>query len=236
MITCLGLTVLYVGSLYVCAGNGDRDSPLVIKKRLVGVVFSSLVALLVAGVDLQGLSVLQSVYSFIWGGSVSLAIYISDIAKVGVVGVVNKFKVDCWSSGRNLLIGPISEELVFRYSFYRILRLSGYSIVSSVLFSTLLFWLAHAHHYSTFFKTKSYGIYCNLFPCRVRPVYKVGISLIMHISPYRVQRLSDTEYQEPGRFHCLLISVDFHLSSRLVSHLRFWKFLASEKWSLRQYG
>lgn len=147
MITCTVLTILYVCSLYLTGGDGDRDDPVVIKHRLVGVVISTVMAVFVSGIQSTSLSLGSHLYGFVWGLAVTLAVYSFGLFRMRLRGTVDNFKVESWGNARNLIIGPVSEEVVFRGCFGRILESSGYSRFVTVLIATMLFWLAHVHHF-----------------------------------------------------------------------------------------
>jgi membrane protease YdiL (CAAX protease family) len=140
---CAALTAVYVASLYLCGGAGHRDHPATIKRRLLGVIGSTTAAVVVAGVgelsfDWQW---------FLWGGAVTLALYMPSLRRIRARQAAMNFVVDSWPTARNLVIGPVSEELVFRYGFRRILETAGFRGPVVVFVSTTLFWLAHLHHF-----------------------------------------------------------------------------------------
>eukprot|EP00755_Sulcionema_specki_P033407 Sspe_Gene.100683::Locus_75353_Transcript_1_1_Confidence_1.000_Length_1767::g.100683::m.100683/K08658/RCE1, FACE2; prenyl protein peptidase len=54
---------------------------------------------------------------------------------------------DNWKAARNLVISPVAEELVFRVAFLHVLKEAGYGTLGCVGISSVMFALAHVHHF-----------------------------------------------------------------------------------------
>jgi len=143
-VQCAGLAGVYVASLYLWAGS--REDPGVIKRRTLSVVGSTVIALVVAGMDFCG-NLSQQVHAGLWGSFFTFSIYFSTVLGLGWKQCLERFKLNSWASVRNLIVGPVSEEIVFRQCFRRIFESHDVSTPWLVVLSTLLFWVAHAHHF-----------------------------------------------------------------------------------------
>ncbi|KAJ2064896.1 CAAX prenyl protease [Coemansia sp. S146] len=161
---------LYVACIYAAVAirpvAGGRDSPQVISRRMRGAAFATLTALLVTG------SILCRWYpSLSWAaqmglrphaalGSSAIALVLTCILYLGPLAVDHldgAFGWDrlrlsltqavrdpvCW---RNYVVGPGTEELVFRSAVVPLWIAAGVSPTACVLASPLVFAVAHVHH------------------------------------------------------------------------------------------
>jgi prenyl protein peptidase len=166
---------LYVGSLYIWPGalRADRDAPETIKRRFISVLGSSVIAPTVLFslyfAPPTGLSKHERIYLFLeWLGVRWSGLGIALVAPLGLTAtffagpllvllVRGKLapqyrlqrlaiKLNCLHWWRNIVIGPLSEEIVFRSCVCSLLVAAGTSIWRICLVSPLLFGAAHLHH------------------------------------------------------------------------------------------
>ena len=151
IISCIGLSFLYVASLYVWEFKSpdiallNRDHPSVIRRRIASVFVSTVVCVLVTDKYTNEQFRLPQLR---WGNLLKtmgqvLVLMMGPIAQT----VSLRKSLPCfWVAVRNLIVAPISEEIVFRHCFLRILIASGISSRIAVGIAPLIFALAHVHH------------------------------------------------------------------------------------------
>ncbi|KAK9470873.1 uncharacterized protein V1510DRAFT_369240 [Dipodascopsis tothii] len=162
---CTGLTVAYVGCLYVYPATRPsatvfRDDVAVIKARVVVISITSVLAVVVAGA-VGGAPIADA----------GRALYLWPLPSAGLVlrtavaptlllfaGPVllrlsepRELAVDArsavsWIGLRNYIVGPLTEEIVFRGCMVYLHLLAGVGGKRTVLTTPLYFGIAHAHH------------------------------------------------------------------------------------------
>ncbi|KAJ1939517.1 CAAX prenyl protease [Kickxella alabastrina] len=150
----------------------DRDHPQVIKQRTLGALLATMLCLGIAGVQLRAWQV-DAVRSMGLGyaqvaGSVVVAMVLCCVIYLGPLmldyldaaaqgrGAISWKRLwalvsrDLWSSPqllRNYVVGPVTEELVFRTCVVSLWAVSpGVSTNKTVFLSPLVFGIAHVHH------------------------------------------------------------------------------------------
>jgi len=155
---CLIYTLMFVFSLYIWEESRDRslrDYPSVVIKRFLSVFMSTFlsgVMTLWFGVTFDEFGVpLKDPLKAIWGTIVGLLI--TQILFLGPLYL----EYLTWHSTsfpdfrnvliiRNLIVGPVTEEIVFRGFVISVLIKGGFDLQTSFVLSIVFFALAHAHH------------------------------------------------------------------------------------------
>ena len=157
MMLCVGLSTLFVSSLYVWdffvpgITKRGRDDPRVIILRSISVVVSSCISLVCCGL-----------YTARWSNfgsptptSLLFTVIQTMILMMGPIYVslstLKKIQTDPFIWLRNAIVAPIFEEIVFRDCFFRILSHSGFSGAAAIVLAPILFALSHIHHYQSIF-------------------------------------------------------------------------------------
>ncbi|XP_055322310.1 CAAX prenyl protease 2 [Sitodiplosis mosellana] len=165
-ISCLFLSLIYVGSMYVWRSEHNRDHPSTVKKRF----FSVFMVMLISPVFIYVLLLANRSTSItIWeimgfrtkGILVALfvpllltaTLFFGPICAIIINGVwklylepvywVDSFKNILWI--RNHIVAPLSEEFTFRACMMPLL-LQSYRPTTAVLLMPLFFGVAHLHH------------------------------------------------------------------------------------------
>ncbi|KAJ3189283.1 hypothetical protein HDU85_002911 [Gaertneriomyces sp. JEL0708] len=169
---CAILTVCFVGVLYVASrdvpGALDRNDPRVIRRRLIAASGVSALSILVThglvatSKDSTAASALLSSPSRL---QVELTASLSALVLVGILflgpltveyaagelgptRVIARFKnsIPQAATWRNYIVGPATEEIVFRACMVPVLHAAGASKTTIVFGAPLFFGIAHAHH------------------------------------------------------------------------------------------
>jgi len=158
LVLCLLYTLMFVFSLYIWTQSRNksaRDNPAVVKRRFISVFLTILVSgilTLYFGVSFDEFGVpLSDPLRAVWGTIVGLLL--TAILFLGPVVLDfltwNKDKVPDFTNIliiRNLIVGPISEEIVFRGFILAVLVKGGFSTTIAYLLSIIFFVAAHGHH------------------------------------------------------------------------------------------
>lgn len=155
IITSILLTCIYVGVLYLPFNNSaPRDSRHIIVRRLCSLtIFTTLVELYVHyRLELpltllltSTLTYQQHIYAFISSILLTLLLYSGHI-------IVHRFSLlqhntnNIYMSVRNYIMAPLLEEIFFRRQTLLLFNHNHQNHSSLLLFSALMFALAHAHH------------------------------------------------------------------------------------------
>ncbi|KAL3918270.1 MAG: hypothetical protein SGPRY_006082 [Prymnesium sp.] len=165
-----GVGGVFVGSLYVCASAADRDSPPVIKRRFLRVGVSSLLAPLLTLLALLPASSPSCLHLSppllfgLWGPApivstllplaLTLTLFAGPLLALVLSSSPFEPREPLLSGGerrrlvlaRNLLVGPLAEEWVFRSCACPLLFGAGVGEGWAVLLAAVLFGAAHIHH------------------------------------------------------------------------------------------
>lgn len=153
----LFLSFSFVGSLYVWADSRQlyrRDEPAVILKRIISVSAISAMAAACTPSSWEAMGMWNAAGGVRW-------LVLSSIS--GLLSVALLFlgpllqKIVAWDTSedvpqlnlltcRNLVVAPISEELVFRSCTVPVFLASGWSALATIVVSPWTFSLAHLHH------------------------------------------------------------------------------------------
>lgn len=144
------IAVLYVASLYLPFNRGVRNSPQVIRRRLL--TLSVLTVVLEAYIrhrvaPSQTVAASKHALSLLIAAALTALLYVGHLAAVPLRSVMRFSFHDVehrHEALRNYVLGPLFEELCFRR--HTILVWSCHTWQHRVLISALLFALAHAHH------------------------------------------------------------------------------------------
>ncbi|KAJ2350684.1 hypothetical protein GGH92_002242 [Coemansia sp. RSA 2673] len=154
---------LYVACIYIAVAikpvEGGRDNPLVISRRMRGALVATLISLIVTAAILSrwysldwstemGLRPKTILASSIIASILTLILYLGPLAVNHMEGGYDSLRrivrdPVCW---RNYIVGPITEELVFRAAVVPLWILAGVEPLTCVLGSPLVFAVAHVHH------------------------------------------------------------------------------------------
>ncbi|EPX74611.1 CAA Xprenyl protease [Schizosaccharomyces octosporus yFS286] len=152
-------TCLYIGSLYIFAVGRPkpglvRNDPNVVLTRCIGVIIASFSSYLftnwICGVNFFAfLKFRQTVKCLLHVGILFLGplyqtIFIDKVYK-NLLETVS-FEIKNPATWRNLVIGPLSEEVMFRCSIIPLFEKANYSQKETILSAPLLFGFAHFHH------------------------------------------------------------------------------------------
>ncbi|PXF45340.1 CAAX prenyl protease 2 [Gracilariopsis chorda] len=144
------ITFLYVASLYLPFNRGHRNSPQVIRRRLLtlSVLTVALEAYIRHRVPAsQIIPLCKHAFAFLVATVLTVLLYAGHLAAVPLRSVMRFSLHDVehrHEALRNYVLGPLFEELCFRR--HTILMWSCHSWQHRVIISALLFALAHAHH------------------------------------------------------------------------------------------
>ena len=148
---CALVTFIYVSSLYIC--NGDRDNPSVVKCRSFSVIavscfiYYTLEWLIPANHHINGISDYRNIA---WAAFTTLTLFITNVYMTFLTPpdrILSTCYTDRWRLFRNLIVAPISEEIVFRKCMSDILISGGFGQVATISISSIAFWFAHLHHF-----------------------------------------------------------------------------------------
>ncbi|KAK9447792.1 CAAX protease self-immunity-domain-containing protein [Limtongia smithiae] len=174
-LVCTGLTIAYVGVLYIHPNSRpspmlSRNDDIVIKTRVTAILLSSLVSALVSAWVINGIRVtFNPLEVFVLLGFFPLpSLYELLVPSVVLTGIlfIGPLWEKVWYSGRgwrellyetgeglaswigirNYIIGPLTEELVFRVCIISIELASRMSPTKAMFISPLYFATAHIHH------------------------------------------------------------------------------------------
>ncbi|KAJ2875222.1 hypothetical protein GGH93_001788 [Coemansia aciculifera] len=164
---------LYVACIYAAVAirpvDGGRDSPRVISRRMRGAAFATLTSLLATGFILcrwhsaaaaldwaaqMGLRPHAALASSVIALVLTCILYLGPLAVDHLDGVFawDRLRLSlthavrdpvCW---RNYVVGPATEELVFRSAVVPLWITAGVSPTACILASPLVFAVAHVHH------------------------------------------------------------------------------------------
>jgi prenyl protein peptidase len=151
---CIGIAFMYVGSLYVwevldpAIARLGRDHATVIQRRTISVVVSTiLTVVLTSSFTDSSVGVPRTTLkNLVRTASQTCILMTGPILHAFLIGRAPHSFPNYWVGLRNLIIAPITEEIVFRECFLRILTSSGISSSLAALVSPALFALAHVHH------------------------------------------------------------------------------------------
>ena len=145
---CLGLSLFYVSSLYVWDIKLPRDDPSVIKRRTISVLFSTVVCIFATqkytNMPFQ-IPPIRWDHVFSTTGQI-LILMAGPLVRTVFAGRNFASLTSGWVFLRNLIVAPVSEEIVFRACFLQILTASGFSSRIAAVIAPFLFALAHVHH------------------------------------------------------------------------------------------
>ncbi|KAK9325866.1 hypothetical protein V1517DRAFT_125464 [Lipomyces orientalis] len=172
-LACAALTLLYVGVLYVHprtrpSVTASRDDDDVIKARVAAISLSSVFSGLATAWILSSDGSMSSEYILtslrIWPIPPAMELFRSSLLITGVLFIgplvekivfSNGWKylmtdteiaLTGWIGRRNYIIGPLTEEFVFRVCIVSIELASGMSPLRAIFVSPLYFGAAHIHH------------------------------------------------------------------------------------------
>jgi len=178
---CLLFTISFVLSLYVWSSSRvrmSRDSPEVIYRRFVFVGVVSAVSYLLSGLSLKEVGFVSdpvsSVISALSGLFLTMILFLGPLFLL-----INDFdpsdipKADLITF-RNLVVGPIAEEWVFRALIIPLLLKAGVSMFNTVVLSMFFFALAHLHH---IYNTPPFTVLFQIFYTSVFGAYSTFLFL-----------------------------------------------------------
>ena len=147
VLASLVLALGYVGSLYIARGESqrNRDHPMEIKARIKRVVAVSLVAPIMLMLFFNPKEI-PAVMGWRPKGFPFLTVvffYLGDVMYGGLPGFKHLDKLILL---RNLVVGPITEEIVFRGCITSILVQGGWGTWKSSFIGPAMFGIAHFHH------------------------------------------------------------------------------------------
>ncbi|KAI9016968.1 hypothetical protein BC832DRAFT_2004 [Gaertneriomyces semiglobifer] len=168
---CALLTICFVGVLYVASrdvpGELDRNDPRVIRRRLIAASVVSVLSILVTHAGLWATSK-DTTAALLPSPSrlqVELTASLSALVLVGILflgpltveyaaGELRptrifarlKSSIPQVTTWRNYIVGPATEEIVFRACMVPVLHAAGASKTAIVFGAPLFFGIAHAHH------------------------------------------------------------------------------------------
>ncbi|KAJ2859641.1 CAAX prenyl protease, partial [Coemansia asiatica] len=166
--------VLYVASIYLVsaifslpdASVHDRNHPHVVKQRTWGAAIATIISLVLSSLLLRqwgqpqniaaslGLAPSRIMPSVVVATVLTATIYLGPLVLDYLDGGVEwaslrRVPETLWSQPlamRNFVVGPVTEELVFRSSVVALWTASGISTNRTIFLSPLIFGLAHIHH------------------------------------------------------------------------------------------
>jgi len=168
LIAASSLAFIYVGSLYIWKSDQDRDSPYTIRRRFLSAFCTVCISPFVvkafgsprllsewpfaAVIGLRSDALLRAT---LWPLLLTMVLFAGPVAVMMSSGNdVLRFRSKLynwqyyatnWIFWRNYIVAPFTEEFTFRACMLPIL-LDRYSTKSVVLFSPMLFGIAHFHH------------------------------------------------------------------------------------------
>ncbi|KAJ2706128.1 CAAX prenyl protease [Coemansia sp. IMI 203386] len=165
--------LLYVASIYIVsaifaapdASVHDRNHPHVVRQRIRGALIATTLSLVLSALLLRqwghlnvaaslGLDPSRIAASVLVAAVLTATIYLGPLVLDHLDGGVEwadvrRVPVTLWSQPlamRNYVVGPVTEELVFRSSVVALWVASGISSTRCIFLSPLIFGLAHIHH------------------------------------------------------------------------------------------
>ncbi|KAI8899019.1 hypothetical protein BC833DRAFT_397536 [Globomyces pollinis-pini] len=158
-IICITVPTILVSSFYIFPNKRKlpRDSVEVIKKRIQSSIISSIISTAIVRYTFNdySLKVVGTWMGFTFTNflpSVLISTVLTTVLFIGPIWVdykQNSLWNNCtctWINFRNIIIGPVIEELLFRSCMVPVLVAGGLSQTAIIFGSPLLFGIAHLHH------------------------------------------------------------------------------------------
>eukprot|EP00026_Physarum_polycephalum_P010988 Phypoly_transcript_11177.p1 GENE.Phypoly_transcript_11177~~Phypoly_transcript_11177.p1 ORF type:complete len:276 (+),score=32.03 Phypoly_transcript_11177:273-1100(+) len=189
-LNCFLLTCVYVGSLYIwgkAAFQQSRDMPTQIKRRSISVSVASVASILYVRYiyfsahanifwRLIGFHTHALLPALFWPPLLTAILFAGPLLQSFFDGFDMLEYQPGLQTFRNLVVGPITEEIVFRACMCPVLLAGGFSPTTTILIVPLFFGIAHLHHIMQHLNTGA-----NLTNAIFTVVFQLGYTTIFGI-------------------------------------------------------
>ncbi|XP_066585332.1 CAAX prenyl protease 2 isoform X2 [Prorops nasuta] len=166
IVSCFGLSIVYVASLYVWDSSYNRNHPSIIRKRFLSVFIVAVISptTFYFGLDknllqkttiweLSGLRLPGIVQATVIPLLLTMVLFLGPLTMQGLSGLLRLYaepsfwicRIRTLTLWRNLVIGPLSEEWTFRACMLPVL-LQCFEPTTAIFTCSLFFGIAHFHH------------------------------------------------------------------------------------------